>query len=446
MIRKLAHLTQVGYTYIRSHPQLLMTIVLIVVIPVAFIMSGQQFLIAARDNQERLEKDRVGIMHDLFSSFVVATSFNAETIQQEIEHIVSLNPDITEFILAHEEGSSVRIVAAQDKIFLNTTVPNPQLFRIANADPNESIITPFAKDGVRYWQSVRYVSGTDNDHYYIYLETSLQHVDELFAKRITEAYLWLVLILAVVLILIVRHVRLIDYSYLYSETKKANEMKDLFTNMIAHELRAPLTAMRGYASMIRENEAVTLDARTHATKIEDAAGRLVLIVSDLLDVARIHSGKLAMTKAEVDIQTIIASVLEAMQSVAQEKNIILLQEGMRAPLMLSIDEKRLHQALTNLVSNSLKYTNAGSITVTVEERADRVEIRVKDTGMGISADNQKNLFAPFFRVASAEVDQTVGTGLGMWITKQLIELMQGSIGVESIKGVGTHIVVTLPKN
>ena len=83
--------------------------------------------------------------------------------------------------------------------------------------------------------------------------------------------------------------------------------------------------------------------------------------------------------------------------------------------------------------------------MSVEDRTDRVEIRVKDTGMGISADNQKNLFAPFFRVASVEVDQTIGTGLGMWITKQIIELMRGSIGVESIHGVGTHIVVTLPK-
>jgi signal transduction histidine kinase len=75
----------------------------------------------------------------------------------------------------------------------------------------------------------------------------------------------------------------------------------------------------------------------------------------------------------------------------------------------------------------------------------RVEIRVKDTGMGISSDNQKSLFAPFFRVKHSEVDAIVGTGLGMLITKQLIELMGGSIGVESIRGVGTHVVITLPK-
>lgn len=445
MIKSLIHLARGGYGYIRNHPQLLMTVMLIVIIPVAFIVSSQQFLVAAHDNQERLEKDRIGIMHDLFASFIVATNFDSETIQKEIEHIVSLNPDITQFILAREDGSDIRIIASNDTALRSTIVQNPQFFRLSNTNPDESIISPFAHEGVRYWQSIRLVHNSEQNDYYIYLETSLERIDSLFAARIRSAYIWLFALLTVVLILVVRHVRLIDYAYLYSETKKANEMKDMFTNMIAHELRAPLTAMRGYASMIRERNDIHEEIRAHANKIEDAAGRLVLIVSDLLDVARIHSGKLSITKTNTDVQKVVSAVLEIMQSVAKEKNITLLQEGMSASLYLNIDEKRLYQALTNLVSNSLKYTNTGSIAVSVEDRSDRIEIRVMDTGMGISADNQKNLFAPFFRVGSAEVDQTVGTGLGMWITKQLIELMNGSIGVESIKGVGTHIVLTLPK-
>lgn len=445
MKKSSVNLFVVGITYVRNHPQLLMTLLLIIVIPVAFLVSGQQFLSAARDNQERLEKDRVGIMHDLFASFVAATNFNTDVIQTEITHIIELNPDITELILAKEEGDGIRIVSANDPSLVNTIAQNPQLFRLANTNPNESLISPFAQNGERFWQSVRLIRSSEHEDYYVYLETSLAHVDALFASRIMTAYLWLLVILIIVLFLIVRHVRLIDYSYLYSETKKANEMKDLFTNMIAHELRAPLTAMRGYASMVRENDSASPEIRSQASKIEDAAGRLVLIVGDLLDVARIHSGKLSMTKSDVNIQTVVASVIESMQSIAKEKNIVLTQDGFTSPIHLNIDEKRLFQALTNLVSNSLKYTNSGSISVAIDERTDRVELRVKDTGMGISADNQKNLFAPFFRVHSAEVDQTVGTGLGMWITKQLIELMNGSIGVESIRGVGTHIVVTLPK-
>jgi len=204
--------------------------------------------------------------------------------------------------------------------------------------------------------------------------------------------------------------------------------------------------MRGYASMIRQDHSVSDDIKKYAENIEEASGRLVLIVSDLLDVARIQSGKLKIEPKKNDIQRTVTSVLSAMKSVADEKNIELKKEGLTGALVANIDDKRLHQALTNLVSNAVKYTPAGgAITLELSDLQSRVEIRVKDTGMGISADNQKKLFAPFFRVNTTEVDAIVGTGLGMWITKQLVELMKGSIGVESIKGVGTHIVITFPK-
>ena len=229
-------------------------------------------------------------------------------------------------------------------------------------------------------------------------------------------------------------------------TKHANEMKDLFTNMIAHELRAPLTAMRGYASMIMEKMDISHEVKLSATRIEQSASRLSLIVTDLLDVARIQSGKLSMRSERVNITEVINSVIDAMRIVAQEKHITIESDTRVAPTYIQGDEKRLYQAFINLVSNAVKYTKAGAITVSLEERTDRVEVRVKDTGVGMSAEHQKQLFAPFFRIENTETEGTVGTGLGMWITKQLVELMNGSIAVESIKGVGTHVVVTLPKS
>jgi signal transduction histidine kinase len=258
------------------------------------------------------------------------------------------------------------------------------------------------------------------------------------------AYYWLIGLLIIILILLIRHVRLIDYGYLYRETKRANEMKDLFTNMIAHELRAPLTAMRGYASMIRERSGVDDTTKQNATEIESAAGRLVVLVSDLLDVARIQAGKLSIEKKDVHLSGLVRSVIDAMQPSASEKHIKLSIQDAGGDIIVQSDEKRLHQALTNLVSNAIKYTKEGTITIALERLNDRIEIRVKDTGMGISSEHQKNLFSPYFRVTTADTSTITGTGLGMWITKQLIELMGGSIGVESIKNVGTHVVVTLP--
>lgn len=434
-----------GSEYIKKYPQLLMTAVLVVIIPVGFLISGQEFLNAATSNQERLEMDRVGLLHDVFISLILASQVNQEIMQQEIERIASANPDIVDFRIVREEGKDMKIIAALNSSLIQTTDEDPDSYRIANAHPDGSLTIPFAENGVRYWQSYRLVRMPNNADYYIYTKTSLASLDALFASRIMVAYYWLIGILVVVLVLVVRHVRLIDYSYLYRETKKANEMKDLFTNMITHELRAPLTAMRGYASIIREKSVASTDIQSHAMRIEEASSRLVLIVNDLLDVARIQSGKLLVVPEKMDIQKVITGVMESMQSIALEKNIQLARDGVHGEIFIRGDEKRLYQAFTNLVNNSIKYTQSGTITIGVEERSDRVEVRVKDTGMGISAENQKNLFVPFFRVDTTEVNQTIGTGLGMWITKQLIELMRGSIAVESIRGVGTHVVVTLPK-
>ncbi len=434
-----------GVRYIREHPQLLMTLLLMVVIPVAFLVSGQQFLNAARFNQERLEMDRVGMIHDLFAAYMQATEFDPESIQNEIETLAQANPDITKFHVAKEEGTDIRIVASLDADQIDTIALAPNTYRIGNTNPNEAIISPYAQNGVRYWQSFKLVrDGVSVDHY-IFIETSLEHIDTLFAARIMSAYYWLIAILGVIFVLLIRHVKLIDYAYLYRETKRANEMKDLFTNMIAHELRAPLTAMRGYASLIHERTNIDEVTKKNAMEIESAAGRLVTIVSDLLDVARIQSGKMSIESGSVHLSGLIRSVIEALHPSAAEKKIELIIDDPYGNIEIIGDEKRFYQALTNVVSNAIKYTPKGVITISVTRMSDRVEIRVKDTGMGISSENQKKLFAPFFRVAGEEVSSITGTGLGMWITKQLIELMNGSIGIESIKDVGTHVVITMPQ-
>jgi signal transduction histidine kinase len=356
-----------------------------------------------------------------------------------------LNPDIVEFNVVREYGSEVEIIASNNKELIGMSPDDMQPYKMSAAILDASLSFAKAESGIRYWESYRFVHKSEFDSFYIYTKTSLYDIDTLFASRITDAYQWLIGILIVIILLIIRHVRLIDYAYLYKETKKANEMKDLFTNMIAHELRAPLTAMRGYASIIEEKTDISTEVRDDAHKINEAAQRLVLIVNDLLDVARIQSGKLTLKPERIDIQRLVDSVIDAITVVARKKDILLSREGMKQPLFILIDEKRFFQVLTNLISNAIKYTKAGTITVSLEEKNDRIEIRVKDTGMGISADNQRQLFAPFFRVENTEVDQVTGTGLGMWIAKQFIELMKGSIGVESIKGVGTHVIVTLPK-
>jgi len=445
MIHAIGQRLHDGIRYVVMHPQFSLTLLLIVIIPLSFLISGQKFLDVARGNQKFLERERIGMLHDIFVSRLESPDLNIESVKRELLNITEQNPDIVIFLIIRKEANGYIIFASKNLDDVGTVVEDMSKFQSVHTDPERTISFEFAENGIRFWQSYRLASAPDGEEYYIYTQTSLENVDRALGEGITQTYYLLGIVMIVILFLLYRHMKLIDYSYLYRETKQANEMKDMFTNMIAHELRAPLTAMKGYASMVRERQDIPDDVRGYGQKIEDSAGRLVLIINDLLDVARIHSGKLTVKPTETNVQDTITSVLEIMKKSASEKDIVLSQEVIIPDLRIHADPMRLHQALTNLVSNSIKYTKSGSITLAIEDRDDRIEIRVKDTGSGISAENQQSLFKPFFRVSSADVDNTVGTGLGMWITKQLIELMKGSIAVESIKGVGTHIVVTLPK-
>jgi two-component system sensor histidine kinase EvgS len=217
----------------------------------------------------------------------------------------------------------------------------------------------------------------------------------------------------------------------------------LFVNMTAHELRTPLTAIKGYASMIREDDTVASTHRSYAERIEESSNALITLISDLLDLARLQSGKLSFATERIDMVEVLLSTIELVRPLAQAKGLGLKTDfAHEVSHTVNADKKRMTQVFTNILSNSIKYTKEGNVTIGVNQVSKRLEIRVKDTGMGISADDQKRLFAPYFRVASVDVEKTTGTGLGMWITKRMIEEMGGTIDVESIKGVGTHIVLT----
>jgi len=446
MISKMIYALKGALVYIKNHPQILFVLILLVLFPLLFLYTGQQFLDVGRANQDRLQKDRVGLMQDVYASLASATNFNAEILQNEFAKVAQLNPDIVDFTFSKSIGGQIVPVAAMDLEAIGSPITGEALefYRNASLRRDESIIFETFEDKARTWHTYRAVVADDGNLYFIYTKISLKTIDALFVSREQSAYVSLIFIYCFILALAYWHIRLTDYRYLYITAQKANETKDLFTNMIAHELRAPLTAIRGYAAMIFE-KTQNAEERKYASRVEESADRLITIVNDLLDVARIQSGKLKVEAEEVDVPLIIKAVTDELAVSAKEKSITLSYQFDGEPHIAWVDKKRLHQVLTNLVSNSIKYTPHGSIELSLEEKVAYIEVRVKDTGMGISSEDQKKLFAPFFRVQSTDVSKITGSGLGMWITKEIIELMGAKIGVESIKNVGTHVVVSLPK-
>lgn len=445
MISALLYAFERGLKFVKNQPQLLFALFLLVVLPVAFLYTALSFSGVAKENTNTLRYQRIGTLNDVFASVVVEAELDPVVIQRQIESIAKLNGDISKFRVVVPKGDTLVQLAALDTDKIQQPIEDSErkLYEMSFGEPS-GITFPYYVGDRHFLQSFRAVKENGQLLGYILIETEETSLEQMFSDREFSAYVNMAFLFVFLIALAYWLTRLTNYQHLYQEVKKANEMKDLFTNMIAHELRAPLTAIKGYSSLSLE-AAENNESKKYSERIRLSSERLLNIVNDLLDVARIQSGKLTVENSNKDVLSIVTAVMDELRISANEKGIQLDLKAEPGDYIAWIDDKRLHQAITNLVSNAIKYTNEGTITLNLIDKKHELELRVEDTGMGISAEDQKKLFAPFFRVQNDDVSAITGTGLGMWITKQLIELMGATIGVESIKGVGTHIVVKISK-
>ena len=226
------------------------------------------------------------------------------------------------------------------------------------------------------------------------------------------------------------------------EAERANEAKNEFLSRMSHELRTPLNSVLGFAQLLELDELeVHQDEAVH--QILKAGRHLVDLIDEVLDISRIESGTMALSLEPVALDSIVAECLDLVRPQAQERAIELRNEdgGRRH---VHADRQRLRQVLLNLLSNAVKFNrHGGTITVRCVHRDHEVEVRVGDTGPGIRAELIDRLFTPFERLEADEAG-VEGTGLGLALSRRLVEAMGGRIGVQSQVGEGTVVSFVLP--
>jgi len=227
--------------------------------------------------------------------------------------------------------------------------------------------------------------------------------------------------------------------------EQANRLKDQFLAIVSHELRTPLNAVLGWADMLRRG---TLDEAKRARAshaIYDGARRQSQLIDDLLDVARIMSGKLRLSRAPVDMHDIIRAAIEVVQPASDAKRIQILVNAEQSVGALYADGARLQQIVWNLLSNAIKFTpDGGAVHVSLRRTSHLVELSVRDTGPGIPADFLGSVFEPF-RQADASTTRTHGgLGLGLAIVKHLVDAHGGTVVADSTDGHGATFTVRLP--
>lgn len=229
--------------------------------------------------------------------------------------------------------------------------------------------------------------------------------------------------------------------------RELDALKDQFVSVVSHELRTPLTAICGYLEIVLGEEPGPLNEEQK--RFLEIAGfsseQLLRVVGDLLLIGKVEGGQLALEIAEIDLGSMLEACIVAAKPSADEKQIGLRLTSGKVPPVAG-DRGRLSQALGNIISNAIKFTEDGQVDVRLRSEVDRVVIEVVDTGTGVPEAEVDHLFVPFFRASTATRQAIPGTGLGLSIAKEIVEAHGGSISVDSEEGYGTLFRVELPTN
>ncbi|MBI3633191.1 MAG: hypothetical protein HY226_02780 [Candidatus Vogelbacteria bacterium] len=235
-----------------------------------------------------------------------------------------------------------------------------------------------------------------------------------------------------------------------NELEKARalvKLKDEFVFIAAHELRAPITAIRGFLDLaLGSNVKFPKDVDEDLHSVVSASDHLNALVNDLLEIARAESQTIKIEVTPVDIGATAENVMNELSPLATQRNIKVKLSNNSHDLLALADTQKTKEVLTNLIGNGIKYNrDEGVLTVKISELDSYLKIEVEDTGFGIPKEDQDKIFQKFFRSINDHTKHLFGTGLGLFITKMLVEKMSGTISFKSTEGEGTTFTVLLPK-
>jgi signal transduction histidine kinase len=231
------------------------------------------------------------------------------------------------------------------------------------------------------------------------------------------------------------------------ELKALDQLKDDFVNNVSHEFRLPLTIIQESIRQISEGmfgEVNEAQQKYFSMSLRNI-NRLKSLIDNMLDISKIEKGKLELLKKRVDIGEIIREVVADFEHQIEKKGLGVKSDLSPHPIEAHVDKDKITQVLINLVGNAYKFTDKGHIKISVRESNEFIECSVEDSGIGIASKDLTHLFSKFHQISRLKGQEEKGTGLGLVISKHIIELHDGQIYVESNEGIGTKFTFILPK-
>jgi signal transduction histidine kinase len=229
----------------------------------------------------------------------------------------------------------------------------------------------------------------------------------------------------------------------------AEKLKTDFLANMSYQLRTPLNAIMGFAEMLQQQYFGKLNERQmeYTGSMIEAGQRLISLVNDILDLSTIEAGYLSIYPTEIRVKEMLERVAQLTRDWAKKQKLDMVIACPDESLTVMADERRLKQVLLNLISNAINYSpSGGQITLSAERTGEFVQLGVRDTGMGIPAEDMASVFTPFERIHSRKAQRRGGAGLGLALVKNIVELHGGKASIESQEGIGTLVTCRLPVN
>ncbi len=228
--------------------------------------------------------------------------------------------------------------------------------------------------------------------------------------------------------------------------KELDRMKSMFIASMSHELRTPLNSIIGFTGITLQEMSGPLneEQKDNLSRVKRSANHLLALITDVIDISKIESGRIDSYSQTFSLNELVKEAVDTIQTQVEDKGMVL-EVSMPAEVSMFTDRRRLLQCLINLLSNAMKYSESGKISVEVRPLKQTVELAVSDTGIGIAEADLPKLFEPFERVKSHLQVKAGGTGLGLYLTKKLVmEVLKGEIDVQSIQGQGSTFIIRIP--
>ncbi|PJC33718.1 hypothetical protein CO051_01185 [Candidatus Roizmanbacteria bacterium CG_4_9_14_0_2_um_filter_39_13] len=429
--------------------QLIYSMIVVILIPSALVINTIYLLRSFSRDMDYELNNKALLVESVIATHLVDKLENEAELKSVLDDLVA---DLSEiraievFRLKDQKNLSFTTTASLTRAVYDPVL-NHLAFSAGKAFSKEIYVALGGKPAERMWLVASPMYGQAGTKIgVINTYVSAAQIDEITQRTVNDSIKILLITLVFILLLLINHFSLFERAVAFIKLKEVDDLKDDFISIAAHELKTPLTVIKNYAYLLGKNEHIQGNGEMldEVNKIMLSSSRLGVLVDDLLDVSRIEMNRMKLDEETFNIGDVVSNVIAQLTAEAQNKQLALVYQKLETPIYVSGDKNKLEQIFINLIGNAIKYTLQGTVTVTHELEKKSIKTSIKDTGIGIPPDKMNRLFEKFSRVFNEKTKYVPGTGLGLWITKELTAKMGGKIYVESIENTGTQFSVVFP--